>query len=389
MNLVMSILGFLLILSPIVIIHEFGHFLFARMNGIGVLKFSVGFGGDKWAIFSWVDKYGTKWQITPFLLGGFVTMKGQYDNPSDQFKYNEAYKNMSEKEKKDSFLFKNRAQKIAVAFAGPLFNLILSIVVLFGLSVFYGKSVTPNIVGGFSDNSVAQQAGMKVGDQIIKIDDKNINDFADILNMLNSNDGHEVKVFVKRDIAVKDKVKPFQKTLSFAIKPMKIGNSYKLGIHSSIKSVTFKKMSIKESAVYSVEHTYSLVKDFLSGMGQMISGKRSSKEIGGIISIAGISGKALNYGFYSVMYLMAFLSVVIGVMNLMPIPVLDGGQIFIYAFETFIRRDIPDKIKSAVFSLGWMVVLALMLLATYNDVKRVFIKDTSIAKLVYNNETTK
>jgi len=382
MNVLLSVLGFLVILFPIVIIHEFGHFLFARMNGIAVLKFSVGFGGDKWAIFSWVDKYGTKWQITPLLLGGFVTMKGQYDNPEDQFKYNEQYKSLSNAEKKDSFLFKNRAQKIAVAFAGPLFNIILTITILFFLFLFYGKPITQNIVGGFSENSVAKSAGLQIGDRIIQIDNKKINDFSDIVNILKLSTGKKMSVAVERSVKSAKKPVVLEKILFFKFAPMKVGNSYKLGIHSNIASTAFKKMTFFKSVTYAFKHTFQLSNQFLINIRQMISGQRSSSEIGGIISIAGISGKALNYGFYSVMYLMAYLSIVIGIMNLMPIPVLDGGQIFIYTFETIIRRDIPNKIKAFIFSSGWLFVLALMLLATYNDIKRVIISKVNVSKIV-------
>ena len=163
---------------------------------------------------------------------------------------------------------------------------------------------------------------------------------------------------------------------------MKIGNDYKLGIYSNIASSKFKKMTFVNSIKYAFSHTFWLSRQFLINIKQLLSGKRSSSEIGGIISIAGISGQALGFGFYSVMYLMAYLSIVIGIMNLMPIPVLDGGQIFIYTFESIIRRDIPNKIKAFIFSSGWVFVLALMLLATYNDIKRVVVNNVNLMKIV-------
>ncbi len=379
----MSILGFLIVLPPIVIIHELGHFLLARANGVGVEKFSIGFGADKHAIFSWRDKRGTKWQITPYLLGGFVTMKGQYDNPDDQKKYNKGAKKLSLKEKQESFIFKNRARKASIIFAGPAFNLIFSAVILFGLAVSYGSAIIPATIGGFAENSVAQKAGMMVGDTIVKIDGKDIDEFAEILKAMDASKGEKITITVEREIVAKSRdvgatvQRKAITTKTFEVMPMKMGDSYKLGIYSAQNTVAFKKMSVREGAIYAVSHTYNLIMDFFKGIKQMLTGSRSSKEVGGIIAIADISGKALHTGFYAVMYLMALLSIIVGVMNLLPVPVLDGGQLFIYGFEAIIRRDISDNIKVKIFALGWLMILALMLLATYNDLRRVIFEPES------------
>ncbi len=370
MNLILSILGILIVLPPIIIIHELGHLLIARLNGVHVERFSIGFGSDKYALIKWTDKYGTIWKITPFLLGGFATMAGQYDDPNEQAKFNKKAKKMSDKEKSGNFMFKNRLQKSSIIFAGPFANILFTITILFALFAISGQTQIAPIIGGVAENSAAHKVGLKTNDKVISINENKIETFLDIIRITELSNGKELNLTIERPN--ENKTENIKVTLT----PTKIGDSFKLGIYSSQKHSDFKKLSILQSAKESVKTTYNLTTDFFKSLYQLITGQRSSKEVGGLIAIADMSGKALSSSIYSIFYLMAMLSLIVGIMNLLPIPVLDGGHLFIYGIESIIRRDIPDKIKIKMFLGGWVLIGLLMVFATYNDISRLLTSNT-------------
>ena len=348
----MSILAFVILLPIIVFVHELGHFLFARWCGVRVIKFSIGFGKS---LYSWTDSYGTIWSISMIPFGGFVSMLGQNDAPETIKQKQEARAKLTETEKAESFEFKKRYQKIAIAFGGPLFNFIFGFIVFLFIFSFKGIPEQKISIVEILKNSPAISSGLKVGDEILEINGNALKHTKSILK-------------IERNNILK--IKRNNKIVTIPVNAEKKGNSYFLGMKYTIESANYKKIGFTTAVCESGKKISDIVTTTIKGVGEMITGTRSSKELGGMISIAKISGSALSNGFYSFMYLMAIISVSLGLFNLFPIPILDGGQIFIILIESIIRHDLPDIVKSVFYFIGLAAVIFLMLLSNANDVIR-------------------
>lgn len=359
MGLVYAIIAFVILLPIIVFVHEFGHFLFARINGVKVEAFAIGFGKK---LFGWRDSHGTDWKVCIIPLGGYVKMVGQSDTPESAEKRAEDRKKMTEKEMAQSFEFKKRYQKASIVAAGPLFNFIFGMIVFFGLFFFAGIPDSSVVVHSVVSESAAQKAGVKDGDKILSLDGVKVEKAKNIASIMKKADGSVIEMKVLRDGEVVD----------LKIEPTKDNNVYKLGIMYSAVYSNFKKVGFVGAMKASYDDTASIVSETLKGLGQMIIGQRSSKELGGMISIAQISGEALKNGLYSFLYLMALISISLGLFNLFPIPVLDGGYLFIYIIEGIIRRDLSEKIKEKLFFIGFVFIIFLLLLSNVNDILRLF-----------------
>ncbi|MGN0929491.1 MAG: RIP metalloprotease RseP [Alphaproteobacteria bacterium] len=359
MGFVYAIIAFIILLPIIVFVHELGHFLFARINGVKVEAFAIGFGPK---LFGWRDSYGTDWKICAIPLGGYVKMVGQSDTPESAEKKAEDRKKMSAKEKSQSFEFKKRYQKASIVVAGPLFNFIFGMLVFFGLFFFVGVPDSSIVVHSVIEKSAAQKAGIKENDKILSMNTTKIEKAKDISNIMKKADGSTIEIKVLRDGDVVD----------LKINPTKENNTYKLGIMYSAIHNNFKKVGFVDAMKASYDDTASIVSETLKGLGQMIIGNRSSKELGGMISIAQISGEALKNGLYSFLYLMSIISISLGLFNLFPIPVLDGGYLFIYIIEGIIRHDLSEKVKEKLFFIGFVFIIFLLLLSNTNDILRFF-----------------
>ena len=352
-----SIVAFVILLPVVVFVHEFGHFIFARINGVKVEAFSIGFGKK---LFGWKDSHGTDWKVCLVPLGGYVKMLGQSDAPETAEEKEVSRKKLSQKEKKESFEFKTRFQKASICVAGPVFNFIFGLVVFFGLFFFYGVPNNPPVIHNVVVNSPAELAGIKAGDKILQIGDKVITDANDIAKIMKKVDGSSLLVKVERE----------GKLMDMSVSPKKENDKYVMGISYALAFGNYKKVSFGQAVVASYKLTSSIVVDTMKSLGEMVVGKRSSKELGGMISIGQMSGNALRNGFYTFMYFMALISISLGLFNLFPIPVLDGGYLFIYLIEGIIRRDLSEKIKEKMFFVGFMFIIFLLLLSNFNDVVR-------------------
>lgn len=359
LTLLYAIIAFIILLPIIVFVHELGHFLFARMNGVKVEAFAIGFGKK---LFGWRDSYGTDWKVCVIPLGGYVKMVGQSDTPESAEKKAEDRKKMSAKERAESFEFKKRYQKASIVAAGPVFNFIFGMVVFFGLFFFVGVPNSSVVVQGVVLESAADKAGLKTGDKILKMNDVNISKTRDVSKFMGKSDGSVIKMEISRD----------EKVVTVDIKPLLDNDIYKIGIMYSSSFNEYTKVGFVGALKGAYDDTASIVTETLSSLGQMIVGKRSSKELGGMISIAQISGAALKSGLYSFLYLMALISISLGLFNLFPIPVLDGGYLFIYIIEGIIRRDLSEKVKEKMFFIGFVFIIFLLLLSNVNDILRLF-----------------
>lgn len=366
LNIVYYIVPFLILLGVLVFVHEFGHFIVARKLGVSVSAFSIGFGKDLW---STTDKQGTIWKISAIPLGGYCQFLGDADEASttaevDLSKY-------TEEEQKHLFATQKPIKKLAIAIAGPLFNYLFAFMVFFCLFFFIGSYDIPPIISGVMENSPAQRAGIQVDDKILEVNGKKIIEWSDIsrevsiapetVELLIERNGEKIKLTLKTeamDYAFDESEKPIKRKM--------------IGIKGEAKrfKVTKDNFNFVSSVKKSALEIYNVTEMSLRGIGQIITGQRSGDEVGGIIRIAEMSGDiSKSRSFWDFISFMALLSINLGLINLFPIPLLDGGHVVIYLLEIISRRELNAKIKDALLKIGLGFILFLMVFATWNDIK--------------------
>ncbi len=365
-NAIYYVVPFIVLLGILVFVHEFGHFIIARLCGVQVEAFSIGFGRKLW---SKKDKYGTEWKLSAIPLGGYCQFLGDSDGASTGV--DEAVKELSEEEKKKAFPFQNPFKKLAIVVAGPGFNYLFAILIFTVIFTAFGKIIFPPIVGGVIEGSAAEKAGVKSDDRILAINDNEIKSFDDIRK--------EVALIPDDNMAKLEILRNDQKiTLTFPVTELEyaMDGEHKvkqrmLGVKSLNRvEVEHKKMGLGSAFVLACQETWDLTVSTLRGVGQMISGRRSSDELGGIIRIAEMSGDITKkYGILDFVMFVALLSINLGLINLFPIPVLDGGHIVIFLLEIVIGREINNRVKDALFKFGFSLLILLMFFATWNDIE--------------------
>lgn len=366
-NAVYYVVPFVVVLGILVFVHELGHFAVARMCGVKVDVFSIGFGKELWGR---RDKQGTYWKIAAVPLGGYCQFLGDDDASSaGDGKASE----LSEEEKKFTFQYQSPAKKLVIALAGPVSNYLFAILIFAGIFFFLGKINFPPVVGEVFENSAAAKAGIVANDRILTINGNKIDSFDDIRKEVDLTVGNEVVVELLRDGR---KIR-----LQFPLIEMEVpeanGEMTKrpmLGVKSvNVIELDHEKLSLPQSLKEAFMEAWNVTEATLRGVGQMITGKRSGEEIGGIIRIAEMSGDiSKQNGILDLVVFMALLSINLGLINLFPIPVLDGGHIVIYLAEIAVGKEINTQIKDALFKVGFSLIIALMIFATWNDFVRLF-----------------
>ena len=365
-NIVHYVVPFLILLGVLVFVHEFGHFIVARMTGVSVSAFSIGFGKELWSV---KDKKGTVWKISAIPLGGYCQFLGDADESSstsetDLSKY-------SEEEKKHLFVTQKPITKLAISVAGPLFNYLFAFITIFGLFYFVGSYDIPPVVSEVIQDSPAQKAGIIKNDKILEINGNKINDWSDInkevsiaidnVNMKIERDGKMLTLIVPladMEYAYDETEKPIKRRMS--------------GIKGEAKQFKVVKdnFNFTESLKKAAEEVYNITDMTLRGVAQMIVGERSGEDVGGIIRIAEMSGDiSRTRGILDFLYFMALLSINLGLINLFPIPLLDGGHVVIYLLEIVSGRELNTKIRDGLFKIGLGFILFLMVFATWNDIR--------------------
>lgn len=350
------------IITIIVFVHEFGHYFVAKISGVKIEQFSIGFGKE---IFGFNDKSGTRWKICSLPFGGYVKMFGDAGAASDPD--NEKIKQFTEEEAKTSFHTKPLSVRSAIIFAGPLFNFLLAILLLTVLFTFNGKSIATSKIGSVAENSAAYEAGIKAGDVITEIDGTKIANFADIQRIISINTGTQVNITLKRD----DLDKNIKLTPKFIEREDFLGNVAKtpmLGVSSG--SVTHKELGVFSAFTSSITETYNISASTLKAIGQMVTGQRSVKEISGPIGIAKYSGQSASRGLTTVIWFIIVLSINLGLVNLFPIPLLDGGHLFFYGIEAVIRRPVNEAVKQVAFKIGLALIGTFFIFAMFNDIQK-------------------
>lgn len=366
MNIIYYVVPFLILLGILVFVHEFGHFIVARKLGVAVSAFSIGFGKKLWSV---MDKRGTEWKISAIPLGGYCQFLGDADESSsttevDLSKY-------SEEEQKHLFATQKPIKKLAIAIAGPLFNYLFAFVLFFGLFFFLGSYDIPPVVSDVIENSPAEKAGIMKDDLVLEVNGREIKEWSDI-NKEVSISVDNAKLKIKRAGEILDFVVPLEE-IDYAFdeneKPVK---RRMIGIKGEAKQFHIVKDNFKfvPSIVRAAKEVYGVTDMTLRGVGQMLSGKRSGEDVGGIIRIAEMSGDiSKDRDFWNFLSFMALLSINLGLINLFPIPLLDGGHVIIYLLEIISRREINAKFRDYLFKIGLGFILFLMVYATWNDIK--------------------
>jgi regulator of sigma E protease len=355
---------FLFVLTIVVFFHELGHFLVARACGIRVLTFSIGFGPE---LCGFNDRYGTRWKLSAVPLGGYVKFFG--DDNAASVPDKEAIAGMSAAERKYSFVAQPVAARSAVVAAGPVANFILAIVIFAGIFMIAGKQTTTARVDTVQPESAAAAAGFNPGDLVVAIDGSKIDSFADMQRIVSTSAGEKLSIEVERGgVHLTLKATP-------ALKELKdnFGNVHRLGILGISRStaagdVKTEHMGPFAAVAAGAEETWFVVDRTLSYIGGVFAGREAADQLGGPIRIAQVSGQVATAGFAALMHLTAVLSVSIGLLNLFPIPLLDGGHLLFYGIEASRGRPLSERAQEVGFRIGLAIVVMLMIFATFNDI---------------------
>ncbi|MBN2971972.1 site-2 protease family protein [Roseomonas aeriglobus] len=350
--------AFLLLLGPLVFIHEFGHYIAGRWFGVKAEEFSIGFGRE---VAGFTDKRGTRWKFGWLPLGGYVKFAGDM-NPASQ--PSAEWLQLPPSERAKTFQAKPLWQRAIIVAAGPFINLALAVLILGGFALAYGQSTTPPVVGVIQPGSAAAQAGLRPGDRIVEIGDKSVDRFDDLRMYAAMRPGETVTVDIVRD----GRPVALPLTIGTLREGDRFGNTYKVGrIGIGPAAPIWSPVSLVQAPVVGVQRTGEILGMMVDTIGQIVTGRRSLQELGGPLKIAQVSGEQLTLGWPEFVSLMALISINLGFINLLPVPVLDGGHLMFYAVEAVRRRPVSPQAMEWAFRGGLAAILALMVLVTIND----------------------
>ena len=352
------ILPFLIILTGLVFVHEIGHYLVARKNGVKVEVFSIGFGSE---LFGWTDRLGTRWKICAVPLGGYVKMFGDGDISSSTILEDS---NESLEEKENAFHHKSLGARAAIVLAGPVANFLFAIILLAGLYSIVGQRYAPPIIDKITTGSSADIAGLVIGDEILQVNEKNIKRFDELQRIVRPNPGKELKFLIRRDNEI------LLKTVIPQLVEGKDASGSKIvyGLLGVVcEQTTFIRHNPLNSFGLAIEETWVIVSQTLIHVTEMIRGERTTEELGGPIRIAKLSGAVADAGLTSSIWFMAVLSINLGLINLFPVPVLDGGHLFFYLLEFIRGKPLEAKMQGIASYVGLVLVISLMIFVTWND----------------------
>ena len=370
-------LPFVLVLSLLVFVHEWGHYIVARMCGVRVETFSIGFGRE---IFGRTDKNGTRWKFSMIPLGGYVQMFGDTDPASAG---HETGKKMTKAEKKVAFFSQSIPKRAAVVVAGPAINFIFAILILAGLYVAHGQPIVPPVAASLVEGGPAEVAGILPDDKIIDINGNPVETFQDVVHHVGLNLDQEMQITVLRssgEIGEWDTANPVELTMT----PERIEGEDRFGFKHTrgrigVMSPTGKS-EIKTHNVISAfgsatKETWNITAGTMRALGQMITGVRSTDELGGILRIGAYAGQFAEAGIASLIMFTALLSINLGLINLFPIPMLDGGHLAMYSIEALKGSPMSERSQEYAFRVGFTAVIFFMLFATWNDLVQLRVID--------------
>lgn len=357
------LIPFLFVLTVVVFFHELGHFWVARRCGVRVLVFSIGFGPE---LFGFNDRHGTRWKLSAIPLGGYVKFFG--DENAASVPDPMALAAMSEEDRRHSFVHQSVGRRAAIVVAGPVANFLLAVVIFAGLFMVFGKPSTSPRVDAVQPGSAAQAAGFQAGDLVLSINGRPIESFPDMQQIVSTSAGELLTFEVERGgVKVELKAVP-------ALRETKdrFGNVHRIGVLGITRSPSpddthFQPVGPVKALELGVQRTWFVVERTLSYIGGVISGREAADQLGGPIRIAQVSGQVATEGLASLFSLTAVLSVSIGLLNLFPVPLLDGGHLLFYGIEAVRGKPLSERAQEVGFRIGLAIVVMLMIFATYND----------------------
>lgn len=358
-----TVVPFLLVLTLVVFVHEMGHYLVGRWCGIGVKAFSIGFGPE---LVGFNDRRGTRWKLSAIPLGGYVKFAGDENGASIADRG--AIEAMSEEERKVAFHTQPVWKRAATVFAGPLANFILSIAIFAVFFGIYGKLVVDPIVSELLPGSVAEKAGFLPGDKFLKVDGVDVQTFADVQHYIGRRAGEEIRFTLERkgqqiDLTAAPEVRqmddPLGNKVKMSILGIKVGNE-----NGNFKTI---KLSPVEALQESVSQAGFIASETGHFFARLVKGREDKCQLGGPVKIATMAGQAAKRGYDWLIQLAAMLSMGIGLLNLVPLPPLDGGHLLFYGVEAVMRRPVSAKVQDMVFRAGGVLVLTFMAFVFYND----------------------
>ena len=360
------IIPFIILISVVVFIHEYGHYYFAKKYGVYVTDFSIGFGKE---IFGWNDKSGTRWKICMIPLGGYVKFFGDR-NVFSQADQEKVLKKYNKEDQKKLFILKPLYQRSLIVAAGPLANFLLAIVIFFFIYMFIGKDFTPAVINEVQKDSPAMVAGLKKNDVIVSIDGNKVKSILEVSKYIALSTGEFIDFTVSRlnqelILKVKPNLVTSEDNLGNKINKRMIG--IKIGPYNN--QVNHVKLGPTKSLYYSINEVYFVSISSLKYLGSMLTGSADSSQLGGPIRIAKISGQVAELGILPFLSMMAYISISLGLINLFPIPLLDGGHLMFYGFEKLLGKPLSQKTQEGFFRIGMLLLLSLMFFATFNDLK--------------------
>ena len=358
------IIPFLFVLTIVVFFHELGHFLVARWNGVKVLTFSLGFGPE---LAGFNDRHGTRWKLSAIPLGGYVKFFGDESEASTPS--SETLSGMTAEERAGSFHHKKVGARAAIVAAGPIANFLLAIVIFTCLFTFFGKPSTTARVDKVETGSAADKAGFQAGDVVTSIDGKAIGSFSEMQRIVGTRAGEQLSFTIKRG----DSSLQLQGTPQLREVKDSFGNVHRLGVLGITRAtnpgdVVTERVGPASALLLGVKETWFVVERTMSYVGGVFTGREAADQVGGPIRIAQISGQVATIGVAALVHLAAVLSISIGLLNLFPVPLLDGGHLLFYAVEAARGRPLSERAQEMGFRIGLGLVLMLMVFATYNDI---------------------
>ncbi len=360
------IVPFIVLILIVVFIHEYGHYYFAKKYGVGVTDFSIGFGKE---IFGWNDKSGTRWKICWIPLGGYVKFFGDR-NVYSQADHEEILKKYNDEDQKKLFTLKPLYQRTLIVFGGPLANFLLALVIFFSIYTFIGKDFTPAVINEVQKDSPAMIGGLKAGDIILEIDDNKVQSIMDVSKFITMSTDNVINFKVKRSydeylLKIKPNMVLSEDNLGNKMNKRMVG--IKIGAYNN--EINHIKLGPAKSLLHAINEIYYVSISSLKYIGGMIAGKADTSQLGGPIRIAKISGQVADIGLLAFISMMAYISISLGLINLFPIPMLDGGHLMFYAFEKILGRPLSQKTQESFFRIGMFLLISLMFFTTFNDLK--------------------
>ena len=360
------LIPFLILITVVVFIHEYGHYYFAKKYGVGVTDFSIGFGKE---IFGWSDKSGTRWKICLLPLGGYVKFFGDR-NVFSQAEQQEIINKYSEEDRNKLFILKPLYQRAIIVAAGPMANFVLALIIFFLINIFIGKDMTPAIIDEVQKDSPAYIAGLKKNDKIISVDGKKIESILEVSTFINTSTSEKIDFILLREgteisIPIVPKLVDTKDYLGNSVKKRIIG----IKLFAPGKELQKKRMGPSKAIYYSFKEVWFVSTTSLNYLGKMFVGSADTSQLGGPLRIAKITGQVAEYGIIPFLSIMAYISISLGLINLFPIPMLDGGHLMFYFFEKILGKPLSQKTQEFFFRIGLFLLISLMFFATFNDLR--------------------